>query len=156
MARIIPSKSARLKNLLPLPQSVTPAAASGDRGTGTMSVLDRFPHSTAELRRVRAVQFGVLSPDEIVSYHHPPLPAPYGLILLSSRCATLSVRRGSEQRKPAQGASAFSVYLCSNQSDERCSGRPLKDVGGVPAPPIREPVFSEALQIAARDAPCVF
>ena len=31
-----------------------------------MSVLDRFPHSTAELRRVKAVQFGILSPDEIV------------------------------------------------------------------------------------------
>ena len=31
-----------------------------------MSVIDRFPHSTAELRRVKAVQFGVLSPDEIV------------------------------------------------------------------------------------------
>ena len=30
-----------------------------------MSVIDRFPHSTAELRRVKAVQFGVLSPDEI-------------------------------------------------------------------------------------------
>ena len=32
-----------------------------------MSVLDRFPHSTAELKRVKTVQFGVLSPDEIVS-----------------------------------------------------------------------------------------
>ena len=32
----------------------------------TMSVQDRFPHSTAELRRVKAVQFGILSPDEIV------------------------------------------------------------------------------------------
>ena len=31
-----------------------------------MSVLDRFPHSTAELKRVKTVQFGVLSPDEIV------------------------------------------------------------------------------------------
>jgi len=31
-----------------------------------MSVHDRFPHSTAELCRVNAVQFGVLSPDEIV------------------------------------------------------------------------------------------
>ena len=31
-----------------------------------MSVIDRFPHSTAELRRVKAVQFGVLSPEEIV------------------------------------------------------------------------------------------
>jgi len=30
-----------------------------------MSVIDRFPHSTAELKRVVAVQFGVLSPDEI-------------------------------------------------------------------------------------------
>ena len=29
-------------------------------------MIDRFPHSTAELRRVKAVQFGVLSPDEIV------------------------------------------------------------------------------------------
>jgi hypothetical protein len=37
-----------------------------------MSVIDRFPHSTAELRRVKAVQFGVLSPDEIVR----ALPAP--------------------------------------------------------------------------------
>ena len=41
-----------------------------------MSVLDRFPHSTAELKRVKTVQFGVLSPDEIVSvffiysFHH--------------------------------------------------------------------------------------
>jgi hypothetical protein len=33
-----------------------------------MSVLDRFPHSTAELKRVKTVQFGVLSPDEIVSF----------------------------------------------------------------------------------------
>jgi len=32
-----------------------------------MSVQDRFPHSTAELKRVKTVQFGVLSPDEIVS-----------------------------------------------------------------------------------------
>ena len=31
-----------------------------------MSVLDRFPHSTSELKRVKTVQFGVLSPDEIV------------------------------------------------------------------------------------------
>jgi DNA-directed RNA polymerase II subunit RPB1 len=31
-----------------------------------MSVQDRFPHSTAELKRVKAVQFGILSPDEIV------------------------------------------------------------------------------------------
>jgi len=31
-----------------------------------MSVLG-FPHSTAELKRVKTVQFGVLSPDEIVS-----------------------------------------------------------------------------------------
>ena len=31
-----------------------------------MSVLDRFQHSTAELKRVKTVQFGVLSPDEIV------------------------------------------------------------------------------------------
>ena len=31
-----------------------------------MSVHDRFPHSTCELQSVRAVQFGVLSPDEIV------------------------------------------------------------------------------------------
>jgi hypothetical protein len=31
-----------------------------------MSVHDRFPHSTAELCGVKAVQFGVLSPDEIV------------------------------------------------------------------------------------------
>ena len=38
-----------------------------------MSVIDRFPHSTAELRRVKAVQFGVLSPDEIVRL---PPPAP--------------------------------------------------------------------------------
>jgi DNA-directed RNA polymerase II subunit RPB1 len=37
-----------------------------------MSVIDRFPHSTAELRRVKAVQFGVLSPDEIV--RAPPAP----------------------------------------------------------------------------------
>ena len=37
-----------------------------------MSVIDRFPHSTAELRRVKAVQFGVLSPDEIVRVV-PPL-----------------------------------------------------------------------------------
>ena len=35
--------------------------------TKKMSVLDRFPHSTAELKRVKTVQFGVLSPDEIVS-----------------------------------------------------------------------------------------
>jgi hypothetical protein len=33
-----------------------------------MSVHDRFPHSTAELCRVTAVQFGVLSPDEIVRH----------------------------------------------------------------------------------------
>ena len=38
-----------------------------------MSVIDRFPHSTAELRRVKAVQFGVLSPDEIV---RPPIRSP--------------------------------------------------------------------------------
>jgi hypothetical protein len=38
-----------------------------------MSVIDRFPHSTAELRRVKAVQFGVLSPDEIVRLA-PPAP----------------------------------------------------------------------------------
>ena len=40
--------------------------ASVPRPDRTMSVIDRFPHSTAELRRVKAVQFGVLSPDEIV------------------------------------------------------------------------------------------
>jgi len=39
-----------------------------------MSVIDRFPHSTAELRRVKAVQFGVLSPDEIVRPRCDPPP----------------------------------------------------------------------------------
>ena len=47
--------------------------ASVPRPDRTMSVIDRFPHSTAELRRVKAVQFGVLSPDEIVRL---PPPAP--------------------------------------------------------------------------------
>ena len=46
--------------------------ASVPRPDRTMSVIDRFPHSTAELRRVKAVQFGVLSPDEIV--RAPPAP----------------------------------------------------------------------------------
>ena len=40
-----------------------------------MSVLDRFPHSTAELRRVKAVQFGILSPDEIVRAPAAPPPS---------------------------------------------------------------------------------
>ncbi len=31
-----------------------------------MAGLDRFPFSTAEFKRVRAIQFGILSPDELV------------------------------------------------------------------------------------------
>ena len=42
------------------------AGSSSSVDPSTMSVIDRFPHSTAELRRVKAVQFGVLSPEEIV------------------------------------------------------------------------------------------
>jgi hypothetical protein len=48
------------------------AGSSSSVDPSTMSVIDRFPHSTAELRRVKAVQFGVLSPDEIV--RTPPAP----------------------------------------------------------------------------------
>ena len=51
------------------PQSkfLSPLSLSLSLSLNKMSVLDRFPHSTAELKRVKTVQFGVLSPDEIVS-----------------------------------------------------------------------------------------
>ena len=55
-----------------------------------MSVIDRFPHSTAELRRVKAVQFGVLSPDEIV--RTPPAPISSRL-RADSRNDSLGLRR---------------------------------------------------------------
>jgi hypothetical protein len=29
-------------------------------------MADRFPYSSAEFKRVRAIQFGILSPDELV------------------------------------------------------------------------------------------
>jgi hypothetical protein len=80
-----------------------------------MSVLDRFPHSTAELRRVRAVQFGVLSPDEIVSYHHPPLP-PYGLIFTASLVchAACPPRVGAPQTR-ARGVSLLSLSVLESK-----------------------------------------
>lgn len=48
-----------------------------------MSVQDRFPHSTAELRRVKAVQFGILSPDEIVRAFSRTSPLTSSLALFS-------------------------------------------------------------------------
>ena len=44
-------------------------------------MVDRFPYSSAEFKRVRAVQFGILSPDELVRRGRglPVLRAPGGL-----------------------------------------------------------------------------
>jgi hypothetical protein len=43
-------------------------AALGRAQGGRLStaMVDRFPYSSAEFKRVRAVQFGILSPDELV------------------------------------------------------------------------------------------
>jgi hypothetical protein len=42
--------------------------------------MNQFSHSTAELRRVKRMQFGVLSPEEIVR-GRPPSPLPSTLLL---------------------------------------------------------------------------
>ena len=50
-------------------------------GRLSTAMVDRFPYSSAEFKRVRAVQFGILSPDELVRRGRglPVLRAPGGL-----------------------------------------------------------------------------
>ena len=83
-----------------------------------MSVLDRFPHSTAELKRVKTVQFGVLSPDEIVSVFFCYLYSFHRTRALQNRafcvCVCVACDRGR------QNFSFFSLfYLFSSRSMRR-------------------------------------
>lgn len=51
----------------------------------SLSMDDRFPYSPAEVEKVSAVQFGILSPDEIVNSRPPslcpalPFPVLFGM-----------------------------------------------------------------------------
>ncbi len=42
--------------------------------------MDRFPYSSAEFKRVKSIQFGILSPEELVRAGGPHLVCSLGVV----------------------------------------------------------------------------
>jgi len=93
-----------------------------------MSVLDRFPHSTAELKRVKTVQFGVLSPDEIVSVFFLLFilfPPPRARFAKSRVCVCVCVACDRGRQNFSFFLSLF--YLFSSRSSTRRSWKDARE-----------------------------